>query len=201
MRVQFDLRPVSLLEKERKRTSFNITRLLAILLFLFFIASNGFYLVTMAMKMMNLQEGIFLKEDEVSSLEVRKTELESEIKRLQDREKVFSETLKIMQEDLPTLEVFNALETHMDYGVGLNSIRFSAGRVMGNVKGPDIAVVEATAATEEQIIQLTEGLTGSGVFSSVVMPNSTRDDKTGRVTFTLNLSLLPIGQITSSATR
>jgi hypothetical protein len=55
--------------------------------------------------------------------------------------------------------------------------------------------VDATAATEEQIIKLYDGLMGSGVFSTGSMSTSKRDDRTGRVSFTLNLTALPIGQI------
>ena len=106
---------------------------------------------------------------------------------MQDRERVFTNTLKIMQDDLPTLEVLNALETYMEPGMGLNSLRCTG--------SPNMAVVIATAAAEDQIINFTNGLSGCGVFSAVAMPVSTRDERTGRVTFTLNLSVLPIGQI------
>jgi cell division protein FtsB len=180
------------LEKERKKTAFNLTRLLASLLLLFFVGSSVFYIGIMTLKMFSLREEIELKESQVSDLETGRRSLEAEINRLKAQEKVFADTLQIMQDDLPTLEVLNALETCMDYGMGLNSLRLATGQV---------AVVEATAVTEEQIIQLTDGLTGSGVFSAVTMPTSRRDDKTGRVSFTLNLTLLPIGQIKSSVAR
>ena len=190
MRVQFDLRPESVMEKERKKTSFNPMRLLVTLLMLVFFASSGYYIVTMTLKMIDLNDSIEYKESEVSGLETQKRQLETEIRRLQDREKVFTSTLKIMQDDLPTLEVLNALETCMEPGMGLSSLRCTTAPNTGNT-----AVLIATAAAEEQIINFTDGLSRSGVFSTVNMPTSTRDDKTGRVTFTLNLSILPIGQI------
>ena len=43
MKVQFDLRPSGMLERERKQRSFNPTRTVAILLMLaFFLTSGGF---------------------------------------------------------------------------------------------------------------------------------------------------------------
>ncbi len=198
MRVQFDLRPVSLLERERKQRSFNITRLLAMLLFLIFLGSSSFYVVTMTLKVISLKEEIDIKEGEVSGLEGSKQALEAEIRRLKDKEKVFADTLKIMQDDLPTLEVLNALEVNMIYGMAVNSLKFNPGRAAGAANS---AVLDATAATEEQIIEFTNGLTSSGVFSGVAMPTSKRDEKTGRVSFALNLELRPIGQINPSSGR
>jgi cell division protein FtsB len=187
MRVQFDLRPVSLLEKERKKTTFNMVRLLVVLLFIPFLASSLYYIVEMAWKRAELQENIEIDQGRVEQLVSDRSALEIEIRRLQDREKMFADTLKIMQDDVPTLEVLYALETNMSYGMGLNRLVFSPGN--------PVVVLEATAALEEQIIALTNGLSSCGVFSAVAMPISRRDEATGRVTFTLNLTTLPIGQI------
>ena len=191
MRVQFDLRPASMLEKERKKTSFNLTRLLAMLLLLFFFASCGFYVLKMGWEVKVLGDEILNKEDEVSGMEGAKQALEAEIQRLRGREKVFADTLKIMQDDLPTLEILNALETHMpEYGMGITTLRFQPA-----ANAPLRCVLEGTAANETQIIDLSDGLSGSGIFTSVTMPTSRKDEKTGRVTFTLNMDVLPIGQI------
>jgi hypothetical protein len=143
----------------------------------------------------SLMDSIEYKTDEVGGLSVSRTALEGEIRRLQEREKVFSDTLKIMQDDLPTLEVLNALETYMVNGMGLNSLNFTPPQ--GN-NPAIVAQLEATAIEEEQIIELTTGLSECGVFSNVIMPNSRRDDATGRVTFTLSLTVLPIGQISAA---
>lgn len=193
MRVQFDLRPASMLEKERKKSSFNFTRLLATLLFIGFLLTNGFYLATMTLKAMDLSSEIELKEDEVAGLEGSKQALEMEIKRLKEREKIFVDTLKIMQDDLPILEVLNELETHMPMGLTALTIQFTV------AAGVPTAVVDASALTEEQIVELTTGLSGSGVFRGVVMPSSIKDEKTGRVSFVLNLTLRPIGELRGTA--
>lgn len=198
MRVQFDLRPVSLLEKERKKRGFNLTRLLAMVLLLVFLATSIFYIATVTLKVMELQSEIEMKEGEVTALEGSQRALEAEINRLKAEEKIYADTLKIMQDDLPTLEVLNALDMNMSDGMAVSRLVFSPSRTAG---GPSTAVLEATSSAEDQIIELTNGLSSSGVFSGVAMPTSKKDDKTGRVTFTLNLVLRPIGQIKSDSTQ
>ena len=193
MRVQFDLRPPSLLEKERKRTSFNLTRLAAIGLLLFFFPISLACIVWMTINMFSMESEIEKKSGEVENMEREKMALEVEIQRLRNQEPVYANTLKIMQDDLPTLEVLNAFEEHMSHGMGLNSLRFAQPIAEGTP-----VPVDATAATEEQIIRLYDGLMSSGVFVTGAMSNSRRDDTTGRVSFTLNLTAFPIGQIKSS---
>jgi hypothetical protein len=144
----------------------------------------------MTMNMFSMQSKNEEKRNDVEGMEIERRALEAEVQRLKAREAVYVNTLKIMQDDLPTLEVLNAFEEHMEYGMGLNSLRFAnpaAGRMP--------VVVDATAATEEQIIRLYDGLMSSGVFASGSMSNSRRDDRTGRVSFTMNLVTVPIAQI------
>lgn len=193
MRVRFDLRPAEYLERERKRHSFSFVRLFAVLLLLSFLASSGFYIVTAFLETQALQSDIEIFEGEVADLETSQTALTAEITRLRARETQFRKTLDIMQSEPPTLEVLNALETHMERGMGVNTVRFVSGT------GQDKAIfytatVDATAATEEQIIALTDGLSGSGLFSAVTMPSTKKDEQTGRVSFTLTLVARPFGQ-------
>ena len=192
MRVQFDLRPATLLEKERKKTSFNLIRTLAILLLILFFVSSGAYIGLMTWNMFSLRDSVDNKRDEVESMEGQKMALEAELRRLAAQEAVYACTLKIMQDDLPTLEVLSAFEDHMAYGMGLNTLRFG-----NTAAGGTPVTVDSTAAREDQIIDLYDGLMGSGVFAptSTGMTNSKRDDRTGRVSFTLNLVAFPIGQI------
>jgi hypothetical protein len=174
-------------------TSFNLTRFLASVLLAFFVVISGAYIGLMTVNMFSLQSDVEDKRNEVENMEGERTALEAEIRRLRAQEAVYATTLKIMQDDLPTLEVLNAFEEHMDYGMGLRSLRFGNSGAAGTG-----VTVDATAAVEEQIIRLSDGLLGSGVFAAVNMTNSRRDDRTGRISFTLNLTALPIGQIQAS---
>jgi Tfp pilus assembly protein PilN len=159
-----------------------------ILLLLMFMGSSVFYLAATALSMLELANSVEYKQGEVARLEQSRSALEAEIKRLQQREKMFTDTLKIMQDDLPTLELFEALETCAEPGMKIIDLRYAPG------KEPQV-VLNATAETDEQTTAFRIGLENSGVFSKVTMPTSKFDEKTKRVQFTLNLTLLPIGQI------
>ena len=192
MKTQFDLRPADLMKKESKKRSFNLMRLLVSLLFLLFLCSAGFYLVTTAFSMLALKDSVEYKQSEVQRLEASRIALEAEIKRLQQTEKVFTDTLKIMQDDLPTLEFFEALEICAEPGMKISDVRYTAGK-------EPLVILNAAADTDEQTTVFRIGLENSGVFSKVTMPTSKLDEKTQKVQFTLNLTLLPIGQINVSA--
>jgi hypothetical protein len=142
--------------------------------------------------MFSLRESVENKSYDVGNMERQKMDLEAEIGRLKAQEAVYASTLKIMQDDLPTLEVLSAFEDHMQEKMGLNTLQFGNSSAEGTP-----VTVDATAATEEQIIDLYDGLMKSGVFApaSKGMTSSKRDDRTGRVSFTLSLVALPIGQI------
>jgi len=196
MKVQFDLRPAGMLEKERKQKSFNLTRTIALLLVgAFFLSSIG-YIVKMSIERVYLQNEVSDKENFVTNLEREKNNLQKQVNDLKAREKVFSDTLKIMQDDLPTIEVLNALETEMDnYGIGFNSLKFVIGREVRGVKSPTVVEVAGTVASDKQIIDFSDRLRATGVFSDVLLPVTTRNEKTNMISFTLRMPVFPIGQI------
>ena len=197
MKAQFDLRPADLLKKESKQKGFNPTRLLAVFLMLLFFMSTGYYLFMMGLvELPSMQDAVMEKENEVASFEAEKIVLQKQVNDLRAKEKVFADTLKIMQDDLPTIEVLNALETEMDvYGIGFNSLKFVIGRVSGNTKAPDSVELTGTVATDKQIVDYSDKLSTCGVFSDVNLTSTTLDEKTGMITFTLNMPVYPIGQI------
>lgn len=195
MRVQFDLCPAEYLARRKKRHSFNATRILAVLLLLFFLTAGIGYIVTAFLETRALASDIEMGEEAVAKLEADQSDLRAEIARLKDGEQQYVKTLEIMRNEPPTIEALSALETNMEQGMGITSIRFVPGKA--NEGGPVVytADVDATALVEDQITALTTGLSGSGVFSGVTMPSSEKDEKTGRVNFKLHLDLRPFGQI------
>ncbi len=195
MRVQFDLCPAEYLARRKKRHSFNATRILAVLLLLFFLVTGIGYIVMAFMETRALASDIEIVEDAVAKLEADQSELTTEISRLKNREQQYVKTLQIMQNEPPTIEALSALETHMDQGMGMTSIRFAPGRTNEGGIVVYTADVDATALVEDQITALTTGLSGSGVFSGVTMPSSQKNERTGRVDFKLRLDLRPFGQI------
>lgn len=187
MRVQFDLRPAGMVEKERKKSSFNLTRLVAMILMMaFFITSIG-YIVVMTMALIDMRDQVDMRETEIAGLNLERAALAGQVTSLQARETVFVNTLAIMNDDLPTIEVLAALETHMDeYGIGFETLRFAAGRTVE---------VTGLAATDRQIIDFSERLRFSGVFSDVALPVTSLNAATGMISFTLRMVYLPIGEI------
>ena len=191
MRIQFDLRPAGMLEKERKQRSFNLTRIVAILLMLAFFAASGFYIVTMTLQRLILQDEVDTRENMISNLETEKLMLERQMGELRARERIFAETLRIMNDDLPTLEVLNALESNIDeYGIGLNTLRFMA------AGGANVVEVTGLVASDKQIIEFSDRLRASGVFNDVTLPVTTLNESTGMISFTLRMPVKPIGEIT-----
>jgi hypothetical protein len=161
----------------------------------FFLASVG-YIVMMTIQRFGLQDQVLQRESLVARLGTERAALQARVAELRARERVFSETLRIMQDDLPTLEVMNALETNMDeFGIGLETLRFIPGRTVRNVREPDVVEVVGTVATDRQIIDFSDRLRGSGVFSGVTLPITRLNEQTGRVSFTLRMPYYPIGQI------
>ena len=199
MRVQFDLCPPEYLARRRKRHSFNATRILAVLLLLFFLVAGIGYIVMAFMETRALASDIEMGEEAVAKLEADQNELTAEIARLKNREQQYAKTLEIMRNEPPTIEALSAIETNMDQGMGMISIHFVPGKVEGADTVAYTADVDATALVEDQITALTTGLSGSGVFSGVTMPSSEKDEKTGRVNFKLHLDLWPFGQINMKA--
>ena len=196
MKIQYDLRPAEMMEKERKQKSFNGVLLLAILLIMAFFGSSGVYIGHMSIELFSLKDKVMERTIMVTSLETEKRNLERQVNDLKAREKVFADTLKIMQDDLPTLEVLNALETNMDdYGIGFDSLRFVVGRTTRGVKDPDSLEVTGLVLSDKQVIDFSERLGASGVFNGVSLSNTTRNEQTGMISFTLRMPTKSIGQI------
>jgi cell division protein FtsL len=204
MKTQFDLRPAGMLEKERKQKSFNLTRLIAfLLLFVYFATSIG-YLVVMTMERFTLENEVNDKEGLVANLEMEKNGLQRQVNDLKAKEKVFADTLQIMQDDLPTIEVLKALEESMpESGIGFNTLKFVIGRMTPPargtrgpaVKAPDVVELTGVVATDKLIIDFSDRLRASGVFSDVLLPVTTLNERTNMISFTLRMPVFPIGQI------
>ncbi|GHS86681.1 hypothetical protein AGMMS49957_05250 [Synergistales bacterium] len=189
MRVKFDLRPAALIKKEVKRNSFNLLGLVMVILIIAFVGSSGFYLIDMTIRLLSLRDEVYFLNNQVEDLELDKTKLQAEIGRLRNREKTFADTLKIMQDEIPTIEALGAVENNISYGMGLTRLQFTQRAAATS------AVMSATANATEQIVGFTDGIQGSGVFSKTDMPTSQYVEATKRVSFTLNLAVNPIGQI------
>jgi len=102
-----------------------------------------------------------------------------------------------MQDDLPTIEVLNVLETEMDdYGIAFNSLKFVPGRAArGGGRDPDVVELIGAVVSERQVGDFSDRLSASEVFSNVLLTATARNEQTGMITFTLRMPYLPLGQI------
>lgn len=164
-----DLRPREYVELERRRYAFNPTRLaLWMMLAGFFMLSAGTigYSVT---KIRDLIDEIDEFRDNVSILTQRRMRLTEENLRLDKQKQKTEKLIAFFQSDIPVLEIMNALESSAGTGVKLDNADFSRNLSVVTV------VIDGKAQDEQSVINLTEGLKASGLFSHVMLPVSQKD--------------------------
>ena len=83
---------------------------------------------------------------------------------------------------MPVLEVMNALESSAGTGIKFDNADFSRNLTIVTV------VIDGKAQDEQSVINLTEGLKSSGLFSRVMLPVSQKD-QTKRIIFKLVLTV------------
>ena len=88
---------------------------------------------------------------------------------------------------MPVLEVMNALEANTGVGIEFRAINF------GKDKSGVVATLEAVSENEDLIISMTEGLSRSGIFKSIIMPGSNKGENE-KVNFTLILNIADIAR-------
>lgn len=180
--VYIDLRPRDYLALQKRKNSFNINRVAAIAL----ITVLGFALIVSVvlsiLKANKLNVALDSERDFISSLQNQIRELERENDYLHSQQRNIVQILNFKREDLPVLEVMNALEANTGVGIEFRSINF------GKDRSGCVATLEATAEDEELIIAMTEGLTHSGIFRNITMPNSQKLES-DKINFTLILNI------------
>ena len=165
-----DLRPAEYVELERRRYSFNPNRMaLWLLLAGFFMTAAG----TISYAFINIQSLSEKIEDlrvSESSIAIRRQTLEKKNSELEAQRRHTEKILDFLKGDIPLLEILNALEVNQAEGIKYDSAMFTLGPLGGvNV------VVDGKAGDDSQIISMTEGLKESGLFESVMLPFSQKD--------------------------
>lgn len=181
MRVRFDLRPEEFAERERRRRSFSLTRLISLLLLALFVLVCVRSTALNLLEVWRLREGTEALEGDAVALEAKRAALIQDLSRLQQRERRAAKRLEALH-DLPSLEVLSALEANMVPGMKLKSIQFLPGE----------ALVTAVATEAGGPLSLTESLSRGGGFSDVRLTAS--QGTLGGVEFTLSLLYPPIAE-------
>ena len=165
-----DLRPAEYVELERRRYSFNPNRMaLWLLLAGFFMTTAG----TISYAFINIQSLSEKIEDlrvSESSIAIRRQTLEKKNSELEAQRRHTEKILDFLKGDIPVLEILNALEVNQTEGIKYDGATFTHGP-MGGVN----VVVDGKAGDDSQIIAMTEGLKESGLFESVMLPFSQKD--------------------------
>ena len=165
-----DLRPPEYVELERRRYEFNPNRLILWGLLAGFLMLSAGTMVYAAMPIHILNDEIENMRGNVNSLAARRQSLERTNSKLEQQRRQTEKILDFLKTDIPVLEILNALEVNMTNGVKYDNADFNI-LPLGGVN----VVVDGKAMDDKEIITMTEGLKASGLFESVMLPVSQRD--------------------------
>lgn len=165
-----DLRPPEYIELERRRYSFNPNRLILWGLLAGFMMTSLGTISYAFMTMRNLNASIEDMRENVSALTIRRQALERENAELEQKRQHTEKIIDFLKGDIPVLEIMNALEVNQPEGVKFDNADF----VIGPLGGVNV-VVDGKSLDDGAIIKMTEGLKESGLFDSVMLPVSQKD--------------------------
>jgi Tfp pilus assembly protein PilN len=132
-----------------------------------------------------LKNGIKDLQKDIAAELKTKNELQVELGRLTKQEAVYSQSLSIMQQELPTIEIFDAIDKSTVRGVILTSMVLNQ---------KELKVV-GVANTEDNIVTTIRNLLDSEAFSIAQVPVVTRENMGPEgLKFTLSLAPKPIGE-------
>lgn len=175
-----DLRPVEYVLSEKRRYSFNLTRLLLVgMLSVFVIMSVGSIVRSFhGAKLLNLE--LELLRGSIRDLSNRRIILMEENSRL-ERQRINAEKiLNFVHDDIPALEILNELEENSESGIKFQMVNFTRD------KSGCVVSIEGTANDDKSLVSMTEGLNESGLFESVIISRSQKSRR-GSVEFNIIL--------------
>ena len=168
MNVKIDLRPDK--QAKPKVSVAGFSKYAAILLLLAFVLVSGLTILYGALKSHYMKAEIRQTEIALSRLSIQDAKLSGELKRLKQQEKIYTDALDLLQDELPTVEFLSLLEQNLPVGVWLDSISIQKGSVglTGNAYG------------ENDVVLFARGLLDSDLVKSVSFPDTRRGkDKDG----------------------
>ena len=151
-------------------------------MFLIFSGVISYAWLVLAKEILFVQDRINTLTNQVEDLNVIKIGLTAELTRLSKEETVYVSSLSIMQQDTPTIEIFNSLDTSLIKGATLNSLSLAENELK----------LVGVAGTEDDIVETTRKLLETGNFSTAQVPVVTRTNM-GPEGLKFTLSLIPLG--------
>ena len=189
-----DLRPHEYIELERRRYSFNPNRLMLWGLLAAFLMMSAGTISYAFINIRSLGEKIDDMRGNVDSLAIQRQSLEKKNSELEAGRRHTEKILDFLKGDIPVLEILNALEVNQTNGIKYDSANFTLGP-LGRVN----VIVDGKATSDKDIITMTEGLKESGLFDSVMLPFSQRDQLQRKV-FKLILTVKDILMMNAEGT-
>ena len=183
MRVNLDLRPENVKNVPPPKT--RKTGLLMFCMFLVFLAICGYATVHLVSDYYFLRNGIRDLRVKNADLNRIKASLTAELADLQRQESVYSSSLSIMQQELPTIEIFDSIDKSTVRGVILSSVALNQKELK----------LDGLANTEDNIVSTTRNLLDSEAFSIAQVPIVTRENMGPEgLKFSLTLTPKAIGE-------
>ncbi|MDD3917445.1 MAG: PilN domain-containing protein [Synergistaceae bacterium] len=176
MKVALDLRPRALIESQKRRI--DLPRILLLVSCALFLASGAISLGLSFVSYRSLLTDVARLEGSLELQTIQNARMANELQRLVQVEKLYTDALKLLQEELPALEFMEALERTLPSGVWMRSVSISPGRVS----------LQGSAVNENDVVEFAKGLLDAPVVATVDFPVTTRVSREGRslVDFTLS---------------
>ena len=177
-----DLRPPEYIAFERRKNSLNMSRVALILLSsCFVILSLGTILFSVS-RMNIVSDAIDRNNEIIAELQAKRAKIMQNNAALSQNKAQTEQILDFLRDDIPILEVLNALEANAGTGIKLEAADFS------RKESHFVVNINGTASDGESLSSMSEGLQASGLFESVVIPGTSLG-KNDLVVFSIILTL------------
>jgi Tfp pilus assembly protein PilN len=187
LRIRLDLRPENVKNVPPPKT--RKFGLLMLCMFLFFGVLVSYTSLNVLNDILFLQDRVNTLSEKIVDLNAVKSGLTAELARLARQEAVYTSSLSIMQQELPTIEVFDSIDKSVIRGVILSSVALTQNELK----------LAGVANTEDNVVTTTRNLLDSGSLSVAQVPVVTRANMGPEgLRFSLSLIPLTIGDIWES---
>ncbi|MBQ7578737.1 MAG: pilus assembly protein PilM [Synergistaceae bacterium] len=177
-----DLRPPEYIAFERRKNSLNLSRVALILLSsCFVILSMGTILFAIS-RMEIVQDAIDHNHEVIAELQAKRSEIMRNNAALSQNKAQTEQILNFLRDDIPILEVLNALEANAGTGIKLLDADFS------RKESHFVVTINGTASDGTSLSLMSEGLQASGLFESVIIPGTSLSEN-NLVVFSIILTL------------
>lgn len=201
MRITPDLRTPDFVRSEEKRQDFNWNRFYFTIMFGAFAALSAFCTIKVQARLWTLDAATAKIKGETHALSGEIAALERDISSLAGKEILYRRLLNAMRREPLLVEALFVIGRAVPKDAHVESLRFteSVQKVTDSDHPSGVPSVETEydmemtviVKDEKQIVAINSALAGSGLFESIAMPNSRREERTNEVDVRMNARLRP----------